>query len=369
MNRRISFEDALDAAIDAMRAGQTPSRAMGMYGRYAPALAPLLQTAAAIDAARPSLPAPARLPENYATVRNALRAARGGGSEAAGTRDRAGWMTRRVTFASLSLPVAGIAAVMLAGSGAAAATIAVTQPAIVQRAADVVTPSWVQDKLPGIAPDRGNEDIATPAPGPTNAAGIEGSPESSATTASGDVIDASGIISDSHGNSFTLTSADTTWTVVLAPGGSVSGSIEDGRQATVHGRVAGKTLHADTVSVASGEETPAADGTPQPDENAPGNSGNAPGHNKTPGTGGGTPTADDEAPGNSGDAPGHNKTSDAGEGTPTPTATADDGSPGNSGSAPGQNKTPDGGPPGQSGTPPGNSGSAPGHNKTPRGQQ
>ena len=97
--------------------------------------------------------------------------------------------------------------------------------------------------------------------------------------------------------------------------------------------------------------TPEPDDQPDvldPNDDPPGNSGNAPGQVKK----NENPSNDsDNSPGNSGNAPGQNKDEDSGQ---------SDGSPGNSGDAPGQNKDED---PEQSDDSPGNSGDAPGQNK------
>ena len=83
------------------------------------------------------------------------------------------------------------------------------------------------------------------------------------------------------------------------------------------------------------------------DDGGLGDSGNAPGASGNAGNGGNDSGVDDDAPGNSGNAPG-NGGNDSG---------VDDDAPGNSGSAPGNS----GNAPGNSGSAPGNSGNAPGN--------
>jgi hypothetical protein len=293
---------------------------------------------------------------------------------------RGGWMQRRVAFASLSLPVAAVAGLAIMGAGgAAAATVAITQPDVISRAADAVTPDWVQERLPALPQHNGDDGAQTPADGDApGVAGANGSPSAADTPSNGGVIDATGVVSDSHGETFTLTSGDTIWRVVHDQDTAITGDILDGATATVHGRTAGTTLHADSISASGGDPGDGNNGngndrTPTPgdhgnagdppgqSETPPGNSGNAPGQGETPpantGNGqSGTP------PGNSGNGQGGTPRGNSGNGQGgTP--------PGNSGDAPGQDKTPDpgGGPPGQSGTPPGNSGGAH-ETKTPPGE-
>jgi hypothetical protein len=93
MNRRLSFDDALNASIDAMLSGRPMAAALDAHARYAPALEPLLHTAAAINAAAPAVPQPARLGSNYAAVRSALRDARSMPLTARRSRSRTGAMT------------------------------------------------------------------------------------------------------------------------------------------------------------------------------------------------------------------------------------------------------------------------------------
>jgi hypothetical protein len=373
MNRRLSFDDALNASIDAIVAGRPMDAALDAHARFAPALRPLLETVSAIGAARPALPEPARLASNYAPVRDALRDARIARDGIQRAPANAGWMQRRVAFASLSLPAVAVAALAIMGAGgAAAATLAVTQPGVISRAADAVTPDWVQEKIPALPQHDGTDGAQTPENG--DAPGITGaneSPSAADTPSNGDVIDVTGVVSDSHGDTFTLTAGDATWRVVHDHDTAITGEILDGATATVHGRTAGITLHADSISASGGDPGDGNNGsgndkTPAPGD-APGNSGDAPGHSETPpGNSGDAPGHSETPPGNSGNAPGQSETPPGNSGNaPGQSSTP----PGNSGDAPGQSKTPDpgGGPRGQSGTPPGNSGSAH-ETKTPPGQ-
>ncbi len=347
MNRKHSFDEALNAGIDALRAGQPLESVLKAHPQYAAMLRPLLETATDIhDQARPA-PKPERLESNYAFVRSALRDAQGA-QRPLPRRRTTWWGHRRLAFASFSLPAVAVAAIALAGAGgAAAATLAVMQPSIVGRVADAITPDWVQNATP-LGHDGGDGSKVRPSDSATpNAVAADGGNSTpTPSPASGDAVAVTGVIGELRGHSFTLTSEGAVWHVVMRRETDITGAVVDGAAASVSGRTSGGTLHADSIAVTDSASTsPGSEETQVPGNSngneAPGNSGGAPGQSGTP------------PPGNSGGAPGQS-------GTP----------PGNSGSAPGQSSTPpgnSGGGPGQSSTPPGNSGGAPGQTKTPPG--
>ena len=163
--RYASFDDALDAAIDAMRDGQPLSVILASHPAHAANLLPLLEIALSADAAAGAagVPPSSRLIENYSVVRAAVRRARMALPAEQPASLARPWWQRRLAFASLSLPAGAVAAIVITGaSGAAAATVAAARTDIPARVAEAVRSSWVGDLLTGADP--------SPHSGPTNAA-------------------------------------------------------------------------------------------------------------------------------------------------------------------------------------------------------
>ena len=367
MNRKYSFDDALNAAIEALHAGQPLASVLAAHHQYATMLRPLLETATEIKGDARQAPEPTRLQGNYSLVSAALRDARRS-SEGTSRTSGASWWQRRIVFASVSLPAVAVAAIAIAGAGgAAAATLAVTQPSMLGRAADALTPDWAQNALPSLPNHDGGNSNAPPALGTPNDTGTA-APSPSSTAANAGSVTLTGIISDLHGANFTLTSGDVSSHVVTSNETSITGVVTDGAAATVSGRTSGGTLHADAIAVDGVNNDPEHQDNTATPSNAPGNSGDPPGQSGTPpGNSGDPPGQSGTPPGNSGNAPGHSGTPPGNSGNPPGQSGTP---PGNSGNPPGQNKTPEPGaePPGQDKTPPGQSGSAPGQNKTPGAQ-
>ncbi len=134
MTGRESFDDALDAAIDAVRQGEHIDAVLARFPRHAAALAPLLRSApfGTPGAGLAAAPMSERLAGNFTIVRAAVERAQMARDAAQNAprraaEPRAPWWQRRLAFASLSLPAGVIALAALAGiSGAAAASVAVT---------------------------------------------------------------------------------------------------------------------------------------------------------------------------------------------------------------------------------------------------
>jgi hypothetical protein len=277
MSGRESFDDALDAAIDAMRRGERIDAVLARHPRHAEALRPLLQGAPFGDPAAGLVSAPMseRLADNIAIVRAAVQRAHMAPQPLARPveQPRVPWWQRRLTFASLSLPAGVFALAAFAGvSGAAAASVAVSESGIPARVAE-----FVSHPLPFVDSGDGDSKPAASAntpdsntPGASAAATAGASPSDNAPT----LVTVGGEISDVHGNVFTLTTNDGEYKVNVDGTTVVSGTIADGASATVTGDVtAEKNLHADSVDVtAAGDATPTAPGHQnQGGQNTPGN--------------------------------------------------------------------------------------------------
>ena len=248
MSAPLAFDDALDAAIDALRAGATREQALAAAGGHAADLAGLLDT---VDSLVPApVPAPSRLGDHFAIVRAALERAQMTHSEMipAEPAPSGHWWQKRLGLASLSIP-AGLAALMLAGAAGAAGGVAVS--GLGQEIAESVRPGWVSDRI-------GSDDHGTPAG--------NGSSDNPAAPGSGGVpgsehrpqhISLSGTVSGINGNTFTLTGADGAWQVQIDAKTVVTGEVLEGATATVEGDItAEKNLHALALTATGG--TPAA---------------------------------------------------------------------------------------------------------------
>lgn len=281
MNGNTPLDDALDAAIDRLRAGETLDHVLAGLGDRSTEAARLLETVGALGAI-PPVPAPTGLADNYVVVKAALERAQMADTAGAAPRH---WWHRRFSVASLSVPAGVAAAVFALGvTGAAASMLTAGAGSVV---ADLL-PSWVDDVVPGgksgDAPGRehnvppANED--NPASPGGDAPGADNRPT---------FLELVGLVSDVNGNTFTLTTGDGTWKVNIDANTEVTGEILEGADAEVAGDVtAEKNLHATAVSASGGE--PAV---------APGNSDGDRGPGAKP-----TPTADTdesivpESPGN-----------------------------------------------------------------------
>lgn len=332
MNRRESFDEALDRAIDALRRGEGLDRVLARHPRHADALRPLLETAQQALAGRPAVAAAMspRLAENFSIVRAAVQRAQMAAQpvpmrpEAA---PRTPWWQRRLAFASLSLPAGAAALLLLAGATGAAASVALTGNTDLP--AGIV--NLIKEPQRLVGGGGGNQGGGTPSAG-RGADGQATAGAGSAATAAADAsatpgstnaptnVTLDGTISDVRGNVFTLTTGDGAYKVNIDATTTVTGTIADGAQATVVGDVtAEKNLHATTVTVGgtSGPQpsTGAGTGTPGPQsDRTPGppadktagppvtlTPGPPPGRTP-PGQGDGGPPVDHTPPGQSGGA-------------------------------------------------------------------
>lgn len=334
MSDKERLDDALDAALDALRkdaqAGGVPTP-----GDSGEELNSLVDTGAAIqsDAAHTVVPQPERLDENFTIVRAALQRAAMAAPLAAGVRGRASepWWRRRFAIASMSMPLAGMFAVLAFGAaGAAAATVGVTAAVrgdnplaaishIPGHIADVVKPdppatpgasvaatntatgpSAPSSGAPATDPTSGGSSAGVPgsvrtastpqsdgaAPSPPTAAPSPAAaspspadagaspadatpPPADAPPASGPVATTvSGTITEVHGNTFTLSTDTGEFKVQIDANTDTTGVIAVGASATVSGELTGGTnIHADSVVVASTAAQSAM--TPTPAETSP----------------------------------------------------------------------------------------------------
>jgi len=280
MNGRERFDDALDAAIDAMRGGAPASDVLAAHPLHREELELLLGVVSRAVRADGGVAAPAGV-DSFSRVRAALRSQRmaAAGLPASGARTNGPWWARRWTLASLTLPAAAFLFVALAGaSGVAAATLAVTNPDAAAKAASAVTPEWAQRVLPkslggeatehssgerGATPEAGGEDSGSD----RGAGGAQGGAGGQSGQSGQNDVTLSGDVSDVHGNTFVLTTSDGEWKVQIDAKTEVSGEIVEGATATVEGTTTGpKMLHADGVDASGGDPEP----------------GRSEGHDKTP---------------------------------------------------------------------------------------
>jgi hypothetical protein len=350
MTPRESFDDALDAAIDQIRGGLPLADVLAAHAGHADALRPLLEMSlrAYASVRTDAPPMSSGLADNFTIVRAALERERmsaarwnGDGNASSGSP----WWQRRWTIASMSLPAGVFIFAAFAGaSGAAAATVAMTNPDVVGKVASVVAPEWAEELVPhdgdgnangqGEGPDSGDHGEAGSGVQPTTAA-VGPSSDATHPPVQGNIEDVTvaGLVDDAHGSTFTLRSGDETWKVQLDSNTDVSGEIIDGAQATVTGTQTGsQTVHADTVVATEGVETTPTPkpGNGNPPETPPGHgdrdqNGNAGGNgNNAGGNGNGNGDAGANSTGGDG-AGGANAPPGQAKKTPSPTVSAEAG--------------------------------------------
>ena len=279
MSPRDSFDDALDAAIDALSHGEHIDAVLARQPRHAAALRPLLESApfGGAETVRAGAAMSPRLADNFSIVRAAVQRAQMAQTPSAPriAPRTAPWWQRRLAFASLSLPAGVIALAAFAGiSGAAAASVAATNSDFPARVAEFVT------HPPVIGSSHGGEHGATatapahtPGAGATVAAAAQtGSPTPPSPNAP-TLVTVSGTISEMHGNVFTLTAADGVYKVNTDGTTEITGTIADGATATVTGdATAQKNLHATRVDASGAPDaTPTAPGHGNGNSNGPQN--------------------------------------------------------------------------------------------------
>lgn len=277
---RESFEDALDSAIDALRAGRPLERVLSDHPAHASSLRDVLDTAllATADGGGYLPPSP-RLAEHVTIVRAAAQRAQMSPlttQPMTNPAARPPWWQRKLTFASLSVPV-GIAVFALGASGAAAAAgvaaVTTDMPAQFARAA---APAWVEDAVPGLGHDNDGGSMANASPSATAEAGASET-QGDETQTPGDInrptpVEIAGVVSDIKGNTFTLTDGEDAWFVQIDAGTVIDGEIAEGGGAAVKGdKTADKNLHADEILVtapapAATEDDAKPDTTPRPEK-------------------------------------------------------------------------------------------------------
>jgi hypothetical protein len=294
------FDDLLDRAIDAAP-GAAMDEALARANGDRRDVEDLVELARQLraDAARRTPGISPRLAENWAIVRAAVERAQLAEREAsAPPRERrvaTPWWRRRVALASLSMPAGVAIALVLVGSGgAAAATLAAVGPdrtlstvtefssAAVHRAADSL------ESLPVVGGGRRDDAPAAGTPKPPAERGAaatqpaEDAPGQAvaATSQPQDDLTLEGVVSRADGITFTLT-VDTGEQYKVDTDASTSGDVaSEGARVRVRGRLTGgRNLHADDVRVVAAPpgapdatETPSIpgppDGTPVPTKTA-----------------------------------------------------------------------------------------------------
>lgn len=318
-----TFDDALNASIDALAVGRRIPELLAQHPRHAEALRPLLESALATQthAVTSHVPIPSRLGDNYVIVRAAVERAQLAEENFAPGRRSAPtppWWKRRL--ASMTLPLGAIALVALAGAGSAGASVATGGDGGISAIAHL--PSNVVDSVQAVNPFSNNgvadgdhpsaAATRTPANDSTGTASNDGKPPESndggATTLNRPTdVTVTGNISDTRGASFTLTSGSAAWHVNFDASTTISGAIADGAIATVHGIVtATKNLHANSIDAGAPAatqdvptDTPNVNETPgaRPTDTAQSDKTTAPSGDHTPAAGDKTPQSDKTRPG------------------------------------------------------------------------
>ena len=279
MSWRGTFDDALDAAIDAVRNGDPIDVVLARYPRHAIAMRPLLETALAANPAEAYVTPTARLAANFAQVASALGRVQWERDHST-TKPQASnpWWSKRVAFASLSLPAGILAFALLGAGGAAAATVVATTglPRQVANKVESVTPSWTHGLIPG---GSGDEPAGAAVSTPTTEAGEPPSPSSipgaspavtdtqppvpSATPHGPQAITIDGVVSNVRGNTFELTASGVVYKVQIDENTAVTGILTAGAVASVAGDLTGTDrLHATSVAVSGDPATAPSPGAP-----------------------------------------------------------------------------------------------------------
>lgn len=319
MSARLSFDDALDAAIDAVMRGEHVDAVVSRFPAHAETLRPLVELAYASKHDRASaLPASPRLATNFVMVAGAAQRARLTAVDAPPEAQPPPWWRQKLAFASMSIPAGLVALLAVAGiSGAAAASVAVTSDTrISDQVADVaraVTPDWIdgggsRSPASGAGATDGGNAASPSGHAPVVAPPLQGeSGNQNTPPGPPQMISESGLIGELHGSVFTLTNGDGEFHVNVDASTAITGAIADGATATVTGDLSGgQNLHAVSVEVTAAaafppeQDHPEGNGAPgSPSENAPGQlDGRTPGNSTSDHTPGPQP---DRTPGPPGD--------------------------------------------------------------------
>ena len=315
MTQRDSFDDMLDAAIEALRSGASREQAIAVAGGSAATMGGLLDTAQALSSP-PHIPAPVRLVDHYDIVRAAVERSQIARSQMIPSDHvaKTPWWSRRFHVASLAVPAGLVAALALFGFAAAAGGIATTS--VGHDIAGSVRPGWVED-LVETGSNGNNEgrpgEPGNPAGQDGNASGGQGNggaPIAPGSDNGPQVVVLNGTVAEIVGGNFTLTTGEGEFHIQIDVNTIINGEVLEGATATVEGELtAEKNLHATSLTASGGSlpedparpdntEKPDDAGPPEPPANVPGN------HDKTPPAG--PPPLEDLPPG--GGAPGAERT-------------------------------------------------------------
>ncbi len=283
--RHESFDDALDAAIDAVARGEPLEAVLSEHAAHAQQLRPLLELAARAHAgAGSAVPPPSpRLAANFGIVRGAIRQRR------SVSRQAGPWWQRRLVFASLSLPASAAIALVIAGTtGAAAAAVVVTGAQLPARVSHALRDTWVGELLPETAA------VPPPVPAPSSASGPAPASRPSAVAAASPsqaTVTLAGVIKNATRDGFELRTAGASWRVLVSQATRVDGPLRDGAAVIVVGVQTQRDLIRAEAVAADTSATPAVragDPSATPRSGTP----TAP-----PGVGDTSPTPADLAPG------------------------------------------------------------------------
>ena len=195
------------------------------------------------------------------------------------------WWSRKLTFASLSIPAGAAALILTAGVAGATASVLTTD--LGATVADAVLPAQLADQLPGNSGDAPGHNKAPGGGAPSANPGSSGG-EAPGSDNQPTAIEVSGTISDVNGGNFTLTNGDGAWHVQTDVATDISGEILEGGTANVEGVVtAEKNLHATDVSASGGtpDAAPGLEKTRTPQPNAGPDDGDDNGPPDVPGSG------------------------------------------------------------------------------------
>jgi hypothetical protein len=245
MNYLLSFDTALDRAIDAVRRGRPLDDVLAELPGHAAAMQPLLEVAAVVRDARPAPPRSDRLIHDYDVLRAAVERARMAAERptplpvpAAAPAIRSPWWRTRLAYFLFLFTLAG-------GS----ATVVGATTGLHDRFADLVAPGSggsISHQAP-VAPQEGAAFASAAA-----TAAAEESPS----------VSVAGAVSDMRGNTFTLTNGADVWHVVLRADATVTGQLADGAGAIVSGASTGRDTILASEVAAWLVEAPAAGDSP-----------------------------------------------------------------------------------------------------------
>lgn len=271
MTGEARLEQALDQAIDALRAGADIDGALRGARGQEQLLRPLVEVADRLrDEALPP-PYPARLDDHWTIVRAAIERAEMGRQARREDEPAGGWRLRLPLGSMPARVTAALALVAAAGITGAAASALTTDAGA--QLAEVVTPGWIEWAVPGVdeVPDARPAQMPPPATDQAPSADAPGNAgEAPGSVNQPTVAEVSGVVRDANGGTFVLVAAYGDWLVQMDANTQVTGTLADGAAAEVSGFVtAERSMHA-TSAVFSGGTAPVDDtGAPDPPADLP----------------------------------------------------------------------------------------------------